>query len=279
MFKNLGAQAKAAADAAKSTAAGYSSQALQSAASLLPTSETCAACGKVISAARTLAGIGTLISCLCCGEKYCKKCIRKSFEPVPEYLRFDKDAAKPSGDNTAEDGMGMVCKVRCYPDCVNYWMTSMTSKYEQITRDVLQQHLANQLTDVIFPKPTVILDSKSRKAKRLLYLAEYAAEVVGLDHYFKMLKIAAMGSGALSVILQGDTAKLLYPLMECLKQFGIEGQSSCHVIFSPLNGRPEWTASGLLSWLQLPAPKNCMSRSSRPTSSPVSLFVVARYEP
>eukprot|EP00604_Paraphysomonas_vestita_P001277 CAMPEP_0174823634 /NCGR_PEP_ID=MMETSP1107-20130205/26366_1 /TAXON_ID=36770 /ORGANISM="Paraphysomonas vestita, Strain GFlagA" /LENGTH=429 /DNA_ID=CAMNT_0016047039 /DNA_START=503 /DNA_END=1793 /DNA_ORIENTATION=+ len=68
-----------------------------------------------------------------------------------------------------------------------------------------------------------MLDTKARKAKRLLYLAEYAAEVVGLDAYFQVLKFAAMGTGALSVILQGDTAKVLYPLMECLKQFGIEG--------------------------------------------------------
>jgi hypothetical protein len=218
MFKNLGAQAKA--------AAGYSSQALQSAATLLPTSETCAACGKVVSAARNLTGIGTLLVCLCCGEKYCKKCIRKSAEPVPEHLRSSKETVKSAGDNSAgSDGMGMVCKVRCYPECVNYWMTAMTSKYEKITFDILQQQLGNQLSNLIlFPKPAAILDSNSRKAKRLLYLAEYAAEVVGVDHYFKMLKIAAMGSGALSVILQGDTAKLLYPLMECLKQFGIEGQ-------------------------------------------------------
>lgn len=109
-------------------------------------------------------------------------------------------------------------------------MTAMTSKYEKITCEIVQQHLANQFSDLIlFPKPAAILDSKSRKAKRLLYLAEYAAEVVGFDHFFKVLKIAAMGSGALSVILQGDTAKLLYPLMECLKQFGIEGErkSAC----------------------------------------------------
>jgi hypothetical protein len=224
MFKNLGAavvsvtgQAKAAAEVAKNTASEYSSQALQSAATLLPGSESCSHCGKAVSAARNLTGIGSLLVCVCCGDKFCKNCVRKSFDSVPDHL-WSVNVPK------APDGMGLICKVKCYPDCTNYWMAIMTSKYETVTSEVVSQHLRNQLTNItLFMKPTALLDSKGRKAKRLLYLAEYAAEAVGLNHYFTVLKMAAMGTGALSVILQGDIAKVLYPLMECLKQFGIEG--------------------------------------------------------
>lgn len=227
MLRNLGGlvgQAKAAAEAAKITATEYSNQALQSAATYLPTSESCAACGRNVSAARTLTGIGSLLICVCCGEKFCKKCTRKSVEPVPDHLW------SPLVPKTAES-MGMICSARCLPECVNYWMALMTSKYDNISTDVVRRHLQRELTNsILFPKPTNIIDSKTRKAKRILYLAEYAAEVVGLDHYFKVIKVAAMGSGALSLLLQGDTAKLLYPLMECLKQFGIEGRSYGHLI-------------------------------------------------
>jgi hypothetical protein len=224
MFKNLGAavvsvtgQAKAAAEVAKNSASEFSTQALQSAATYLPGSENCSQCGKAVSAARNITGIGSLLVCVCCGDKFCKKCVRKSNEPVPDDLWSINVPKTP-------DCNGLVCKAKCYPECTNYWMALMTSKYEKITSEIVFQHLHNQLThQIMFPKPTILLDSKTRKAKRLLYLAEYAAEVVGLDNYFKVIKIAAMGTGALSVVLQGDVAKVLYPLMECLKQFGIEG--------------------------------------------------------
>lgn len=220
MFGNLLGQAKAAAEAAKTTATEYSNQALQSAAIYLPSSENCTGCGCTVSAARSVTGIGALLVCICCGEKYCKKCIRKSVEPVPDHLW------SPTVLKTA-DYMGLVCTHRCLPECVNFWMSAMTLKYEAISIDVVRRQLQEELKNVIlFPKPTIILDSKTRKAKRLLYLAEYAAEVIGVDHYLKVIKVAALGSGALSILLQGETAKLLYPLMECLKQFGIEGYSA-----------------------------------------------------
>lgn len=241
-------QALATAEIAKNSATEFSNQAIQSASNYLPPNESCFSCGKTVSTARNITGIGKLLICICCGNKFCKKCLQKNKIPVPDQLLFNNNTTSttsttttttpattttssnsPSSTDKEKDkeknkGIGYICKSNCLPKCVVQWMLDVTKKYEAITIDILQRQLQNMLPNLsLYQKPESMLDTKARKAKRLLYLAEYAAEVVGLDAYFQVLKFAAMGTGALSVILQGDTAKVLYPLMECLKQFGIEG--------------------------------------------------------
>ena len=46
---------------------------------------------------------------------------------------------------------------------------------------------------------------------------------MGYKAFFSVIKAAAMGGGVLNLVLQGEISKILYPLMECLKEFGIEG--------------------------------------------------------
>lgn len=212
-------QALAAAEIAKNSA-------IQTASNYLPPSEACFSCGKVVSVTQNITKIGTLIECICCGNKFCKKCLQKNTIPVPDHLltAVAVAVAVDSKNSSTVRGIGYICKSKCFPECVAYWMSDITKQFEILTNDIMQNHFQNTSSDLkLYQKPESILDSKTRKAKRLLYLAEYAAEIIGIDTYFKVIKFAAMGTGALSVILQGDTAKVLYPLMECLKQFGIEG--------------------------------------------------------
>lgn len=278
-------QALAAAEIAKTSASELSNQAIQSASNYLPPSESCYSCGKTISVARNITRIGTLLTCICCGNKFCKKCLKKNTIPVPDYLLFNNSSNNNNNNNNndnnsnnnnnnesvdkktsnekenEEKGIGYICKSKCYSECVIYWMLDITKQYENITIDIIHKQLQNILPNfTLFPKPEAALDTKARKAKRLLYIAEYAAEIIGIDNYFKVLKFAAMGTGALSVILQGDTAKVLYPLMECLKQFGIEGHiililSYFIILFYYI--RSNWSSSCLLSWMSSPIIKNC----------------------
>lgn len=122
----------------------------------------------------------------------------------------------------SDDGYGLLCIHKCYPQFVTIWMTELIEKECARSITILTEYLTQGEYGSV-PKPNPVEDSKERKAKRLLYIADYASQIVGYDIYFKAIKYAAMGTGAMTVLLQGDTAKVLYPLMECLKQFGVEG--------------------------------------------------------
>lgn len=211
MFKNLtDIAAKTAAAAHQTAAAAHSAVA-----SKLPQGDECQSCGKPISQLRVMTGIGTLTTCVSCGIRVCKDCCRKSAEPLPEYFAWHTGVEKTA------DRHGMLCMKTCYPECVVMWMAQMTEKHNTASTSAIGAFISGDTA------PTVVKplagDTNSRKALRLFHIAGYAADVVGYSTFFKAIKMAAMGTGVLGLVLQGDVAKLLYPLMECLKEFGIEG--------------------------------------------------------
>jgi hypothetical protein len=103
-------------------------------------------------------------------------------------------------------------------------MAQLVDKHNTASIAILNSYLSSRIGSV--PQKPLAEDTQSRKALRLFHIAGYAADVVGYSAFFKAIKLAAGGTGVMGLILQGDVAKLLYPLMECLKEFGIEGTNT-----------------------------------------------------
>ena len=182
----------------------------------LETATRCQVCDTHISTTLVVAKMKELIRCSVCGLKCCSECYTNSTEPIPDHLWHPSITEKPS------TGLGPYCTLFCRAKLVDLWLTKSCAMLRQDFFDTLELYLSFSKIEKI-SKPFATSDGHLRKGKRILTLAGYAADVIGYKKYIKLITYVAEGHGVLSLLLQNDFVSLLYPLMELLEGFGIQG--------------------------------------------------------
>jgi hypothetical protein len=118
--------------------------------------------------------------------RVCIKCRVKKTLPVPLVL-WHKDAAK-SGDNT-----GYLCtgeKFQCHAKCKAHWMHDLLQEQSAISTPRLTAFLGKESIE-FDEKPGPAADDKSRKAWRLLRVAELAGNAAGYSSAIEVLSLCA----------------------------------------------------------------------------------------
>ena len=178
----------------------------------------CQACDKYISTALAVARVKGLVKCSTCGIKCCPECIEWSKESIPDDMWHNSITEKDRPKN----GRISYCKLFCRPKLVQFWLKRSCTMKRQDFFDTLELYLTHGKVEKI-SKPFATKDGHYRKGKRILTLAEYAANVIGYKQYVKIITYVAQGHGIFSYLLENDYVSLLYPLLELLEGFGIKG--------------------------------------------------------
>lgn len=184
----------------------------------LETATRCQICDKHISTTLVVAKLKELITCSVCGLKCCSECHSMSKESIPDHLWHPSipEKEKPLS------GLGPYCNMFCRAKLVDFWLTRSCAMMRQDFFDTLELYLSFSKIEKI-SKPFATRDGHYRKGKRILTLAGYAADIVGYKKYIKLVTYVAGSHSLISLLLQNDFVSLLYPLMELLEGFGIQG--------------------------------------------------------
>lgn len=138
----------------------------------------CQACDQHISAALAVTKVKELVKCSVCGIKCCAECIEWSVEDIPDDMWHDVEQMSKSSD-----GRGPYCTIFCRSKLVNFWLTRSCTMRRQDFLDTLELYLSHSKIEKI-SKPFATKDGHYRKGKRILTLAEYAANVIGYKAVF-----------------------------------------------------------------------------------------------
>lgn len=140
-----------------------------------------------------------------------------------------EDAGEEKMEKKRADERVYLCTKRCTP--------KMMHRVMELFRDEINEQFESHFNDFIiheprrsrcyFPFPANIPeDTTYRQALRMAQIAVVVADFTGFSLTLKAVKVMAVGSELMNVLVKGDVLPMLSPLLESLKGHGIDGPTA-----------------------------------------------------
>jgi hypothetical protein len=181
--------------------------------------ENCHKCNAQISMlGNYLTNQGT---CRMCCKLYCNACIAKSSVTVPNHLL---DISFQNKNTLSPPERQFLCLHKCTPRVVNLCMQEFRKEITARFESFVNAFVADELKQHFFftiPKESPE-DTAYRKALRMIHIAGVVAGMSGYAMTYNAVKYAYYSSELVNILTEGGILGILNPLMDSLKQCGID---------------------------------------------------------